>query len=400
MGVLFALVVVLLWSYDLNLWLFHWLNSFATPDKVLLWSNVTNLGDGLLAAGIGIAVLSRLPRNLAAVFLNIVLVGLLVQLGKHAANLFSPDALNLGPIGDLGLDAINRIGSSHEKFGFPSGHSAAAAALATIVCLKVPSRSMRTLVILAAALIVLSRVVIGLHWPSDIAAGALLGVLASVTSVWLVDRVFAAPDYHARIGIYLFAIVVCLTLYQNETDFDGYPGVDPVEYLVATIALLLCVFRLVETTYRRFRLSTKIKDLSRNELVVSFVKFGVVGASGFIVDVSFFTLLHSYFGLAAEFARGIAYWVAATWNWFLNRSFTFAAAEKEARAGQWTKYLLMCLVSFFPNWGTFTILTNGSDFFARNTQLALVAGVAAGMIFNFLGARFIIFRHQLSKEQA
>ena len=400
MSVLAALLALLLWSHELNAWLFHWLNGFAAPDAALVLLNITNLGDGLVATGVGIAVFSRLPRNLAAVFLNILVVGLLVQLAKFGAHTFSPGWLDLRPVASLGLDAVNLLGPDQESYSFPSGHSAAAAALATIACLKVPSRTMRTLVILSATLVALSRVVIGVHWPSDVAAGALLGVAASVTSVWLVDKVFAAPDYHARVGIYLFAIVVSLTLYQHETDFDGYPGVDLVEYGVATVALVLCTFRLVETTYRRFRLSNKIKDLSRNELVVSFVKFGVVGASGFIVDVSFFTLLHSYFGLVAELARGIAYWIAATWNWFLNRSFTFATAEKDARAGQWSKYLLMCLVSFFPNWGTFTILTNGSDFFARNSQLALVAGVAAGMIFNFLGARFIIFRHQLSKEQA
>ncbi len=400
MSVLVALSALLLWSDAVNTWLFHWLNGFAAPSTAMLWLNITNLGDGLLATGIGIAVFSRLPRNLAVVFLNILVVGLLVKLGKFGAHIFSPGWLDLRPVASLGLDAVNLLGPDQDSYSFPSGHSAAAAALATIVCLKVPSRTMRTLVILAAVLVALSRVVIGVHWPADVAVGALLGVVASVTSVWLVDKVFAAPDYHARVGIYLFAVVVSLTLYQNETAFDGYPGVDFVEHLVATIALVLCIFRLIETTYRRFRLSTKIKELSRNELVVSFVKFGAVGASGFLVDVSFFTLLHSYFGLAGEFARGIAYWIAATWNWFMNRSFTFAEAEKVDRAGQWTKYLLMCLVSFFPNWGTFTVLTNGSEFFARNNQLALVAGVAAGMIFNFLGARFIIFRHQMSKEQA
>lgn len=398
MAVLFAVTVILLWSADLNHWLFRWLNSLKSPDSTLFWSNITNLGDGLLATGIGIAIFSRLPRNLAAVFLTVLLAGLLVQLGKYAVGLFAPELLFLRPITALGLDE-NVTGPKLSYFSFPSGHSAAAASLATIVCLKIPSRTMRSLVIMGAALVALSRAVVGVHWPSDIAAGCLLGVAGAVFSVWLVDKVFSAPDYGARVGLYLLAIVVSLSLYQNDTGLDEYPGVDQVEYVVATIALVLCIFRLVETTYRRFRLSTKIKYLSRHELVVSFVKFGMVGTSGFVVDISFFTLLHSTFGLGPEFARGIAYWIAATWNWFLNRSFTFASADKEARTGQWGKYLLMCLVSFFPNWGTFTVLTNSSEFFSQNSQLALVAGVAAGMIFNFLGARFIIFRHQLSKEQ-
>jgi membrane-associated phospholipid phosphatase/putative flippase GtrA len=398
MAVLLALVAILLGLPALNLSLFETLNTLATPGTAVFWANITNLGDGLLASCIGIAVFSRLSRNLTTVFVTVILVGLLVQLAKYGFNNLPWESVSLRPVGRLGLDAVNVIGPKLEHYSFPSGHSAAAATVATIICLKIPSRTMRTLVIIGATLVALSRAVVGAHWPSDIAAGALLGVAGALVSVWLVDRVFAEPDYRARIGIYLFAIVVSLSLYQNHTRFDDYAGVDLVEYTVATVALLLCIFRLVETTYRRFRLSTRIKDLSRNELVVSFIKFGLVGASGFIVDISVFTGLHNGWGMMSELARGIAYWFAATWNWFLNRSFTFARAQKDAHAGQWSNYLIMCLVSFFPNWGTFTILTNSFEFFERYNQLALIAGVGAGMVFNFIGARFVIFRHHPGKE--
>lgn len=389
---LVAMAVLLVWP-QLNTSLFALLNQFATSGSAVFWANVTNLGDGLLATVVGVAIFSRISRNLAAVFVTVILVGLLVQLGKYGFN-YIPGLDNLGlrPVGRMGEGMVNVIGPTLEHYSFPSGHSAAAASVATIICLKVPSLALRLLVIAIAMLVASSRAVVGAHWPLDIVAGSALGVAGALASVWLVDRVFAEPDYRARIGIYLFAIVVCLALFQNHTRFDDYPGVDLVEYAVASVALLLCLFRLLETSYRRFRLSTKIKGLSRNEMVVSFVKFGLVGASGFIVDVSIFTLLHDFRGVMSELARGIAYWFAATWNWFLNRSFTFASAEKDAHALQLSKYLLMCLVSFFPNWGTFTLLTNNSEFFEHYSQLALVAGVAAGMVFNFVGARFLIFR--------
>ena len=191
---------------------------------------------------------------------------------------------------------------------------------------------------------------------------------------------------------YLLAIVCGLALYRNHTRFDDYAGVNQVEYVVATVAVALCAFRLIENAYRRFRLSRKVKDLTRHELVVSFAKFGLVGASGFLVDLGVFTLLNYLLSVPVEVTRGVAYWVAATWNWFFNRAFTFSEAEKVAHGAQWSKYLLMCLVSFFPNWGTFTALTRSSEFFAQYNQLALVAGVGAGMVFNFVGARFVIFK--------
>lgn len=399
LGVLFAILAVLVVSPSLNVALFHALNGLATPGTEAFWANITNLGDGLLASGIGIAIFSRLPRNLAAIFLSVIIVGLLVQLGKYGFNYIpGMDVMGLRPAGRLGEDAINIIGPTLEHYSFPSGHSAAAATMATVVCLKIPSTILRFGVVVVAVVVALSRAVVGAHWPVDIAAGAILGVAGALVSVWLVDKVFAEPDYKARVGIYLFAIVVCAALFQNRTRFDDFTGVDEVEYFVATVGILLCLFRLVETTYRRFRLSTHIKGLTRNEMVVSFIKFGMVGASGFIVDITIFTLLHNVAGIGSALARGMAYWVAATWNWFLNRSFTFSSAEKDPHGSQWSKYLLMCLVSFFPNWGTFAILTNSFEFFEQYNQLALVAGVAAGMIFNFIGARFVIFRHVGRKE--
>lgn len=399
LGLLILTTLLLAVLPGVNESLFHWLNGFATPASATFWANVTNLGDGLLATVVGVALFSRLPRNLASMFMTAVVVGLLVQVGKHAFNRLGIESLDLRPVGRLGIDAVNVIGPKLQHFSFPSGHSAVAAAVATLAALKLPSISVRVLVVLIFALAALSRAVVGAHWPIDIAAGCAVGVAGALWSVWLVEKVMAGLDYKSRIGLYLLAIVCSLALYANHTKFDTYPGVNAVEYTVATIALVASVFRLIENVYRRFRLSRKVKYLTRHELVISFAKFGLVGASGFLVDISVFSLLNMLLNVPVELTRGIAYWVAATWNWFFNRAFTFSEAQKESHGAQWTKYVLMCLVSFFPNWGTFTILTRSSDFFAQYSELALVAGVGAGMVFNFVGARFVIFRHSDSENR-
>ena len=67
---------------------------------------------------------------------------------------------------------------------FPSGHAAAAAAFATVVALELPWTAI-PLAPLAAA-VAASRVVIGVHYPSDVVAGAALGVaLAAVSRRWI-----------------------------------------------------------------------------------------------------------------------------------------------------------------------------------------------------------------------
>src|SRR5450759_4792221 len=67
---------------------------------------------------------------------------------------------------------------------FPSGHAASAAAFTTAVVLELPWSAV-PLVPLAGA-VAASRVVIGVHYPSDVVAGVALGVAAAVaTSTYL-----------------------------------------------------------------------------------------------------------------------------------------------------------------------------------------------------------------------
>ena len=133
-----------------------------------------------------------------------------------------------------------------------------------------------------------------------------------------------------------------------------------------------------------------------------FIKFGLVGSSGFVVDMGVYTLLITLLGTPHLIARGLSYWVSATWNWFWNRQFTFAHVAKTNKLTQWSKYLGMCIVSFIPNWGTYYLLTTFIPFFSEYKQLAVIAGVGCGMVFNFTIASLFVFahgRHNPNKEQ-
>lgn len=75
---------------------------------------------------------------------------------------------------------------------FPSGHATAAAALALVVGVltwRTPYRWAAVIVgTLYAALMMLSRVVLGVHFPSDVLAGALTATLSVVTVFLLMRR--------------------------------------------------------------------------------------------------------------------------------------------------------------------------------------------------------------------
>ena len=69
-----------------------------------------------------------------------------------------------------------------DRFSFPSGHALNAFAMTTVIALVFPL--LAAPVLLVAASVAASRVVLGLHWLSDVVAGALGGALIG-TSVWL-----------------------------------------------------------------------------------------------------------------------------------------------------------------------------------------------------------------------
>jgi len=73
---------------------------------------------------------------------------------------------------------------THNSFSFPSGHAAFFFALSTIVYLY--DKKAGILFFIASFLICLARVFVGIHWPSDVLAGAIVGVFSG----WLIHKIF------------------------------------------------------------------------------------------------------------------------------------------------------------------------------------------------------------------
>ena len=70
--------------------------------------------------------------------------------------------------------------------GFPSDHATAAFAIAVVLVLRLGLRWLPVLV--AAAALAVSRVLVGVHYPADVLAGALLGTAAAVAVCALAAR--------------------------------------------------------------------------------------------------------------------------------------------------------------------------------------------------------------------
>jgi len=75
------------------------------------------------------------------------------------------------------------IGYNATESSFPSGHAAFFFALSTIVYFY--NKKAGTFFFIASFLISISRVFVGIHWPFDILAGALVGIFSG----WLINKI-------------------------------------------------------------------------------------------------------------------------------------------------------------------------------------------------------------------
>lgn len=84
---------------------------------------------------------------------------------------------------------------SHAGYSFPSNHACNAFAGATVLGMSAPPLLWPALTV--AALVAYSRVYVGVHFPSDVAAGALLGLLLGALVGAALNR-FAGPGRARR----------------------------------------------------------------------------------------------------------------------------------------------------------------------------------------------------------
>lgn len=69
-----------------------------------------------------------------------------------------------------------------DRFSFPSGHTASAFLMMTLLSNTFPALQIPTFG--WAALVGVARVYLGVHYPTDVLAGALLGILAGQIGMW------------------------------------------------------------------------------------------------------------------------------------------------------------------------------------------------------------------------
>ena len=124
---------------------------------------------------------------------------------------------------------------------------------------------------------------------------------------------------------------------------------------------------------------------------VEIVLFSLVGAAGFVVDAAIVWALTSS-GANAILAQAIAFAVAVTVTWLLNRQFTFAQHASPNRLREWMHYVAANSLGAVVNNGVYVLLVLTVAMFSKEPVLAVAAGSLAGLVFNFTASRAWVFR--------
>ncbi|OGS44273.1 MAG: hypothetical protein A3K76_07240, partial [Euryarchaeota archaeon RBG_13_57_23] len=106
--------------------------------------------------------------------LSVIIVSVLVGLVKLAVIRDRPFESLDGAVQTISFYGLAETSGS----SFPSGHAARIFAVATIISLNVRFPA-KVASLAIAVMVALSRVFLGLHWPTDVLAGALLGILVA-----------------------------------------------------------------------------------------------------------------------------------------------------------------------------------------------------------------------------
>ena len=127
-------------------------------------------------------------------------------------------------------------------------------------------------------------------------------------------------------------------------------------------------------------------------MLPQFLRFGVVGTVGFLVD-SAVLLGMMALGLGPYGGRVVSYLVAASTTFALNRAWTFRSTARDAPvAAQWGRFVALNMVGFAANYGTYAALIATMPLVAAYPVLGVAAGSVAGMFINFGLSRRYVFK--------
>jgi putative flippase GtrA len=122
-------------------------------------------------------------------------------------------------------------------------------------------------------------------------------------------------------------------------------------------------------------------------LIIKFLKFGIVGFSGLVIDFGFTYLFKEILKVQKYIANAIGFTLAATSNYFFNRIWTFQSNNPEI-AVEYIEFLFISLIGLVINTLVIWLLVGR---FRYNFYFSKLFAIAIVMIWNFFMNMYFTF---------
>ena len=159
------------------------IQNLRTPLGDIIVPFITRLGNAGIIWIILTLVLLLIPKTrktgvimTAALLVDLVLCNLLL---KNLVARTRPFDVNT---------AVQLLVAKPRDYSFPSGHTGSSFASAIVLWKELPKKY-GVMALIVAILIAYSRLYVGVHYPSDVLAGVVIGTVLALVSVWLVKKI-------------------------------------------------------------------------------------------------------------------------------------------------------------------------------------------------------------------
>ena len=174
---------ILEWIHNMDAQILLFIQQYLRNDMFnWFWKGITFLGDGgwfWIVLGLGLLIPRKTRKAGIAALLALVLGALITNLGlkKLVARIRPYDS----------VEGLVPLVARLKDYSFPSGHTCASFACATVYYKLHPGKWGKAALILAV-LIALSRLYVGVHYPTDVLAGGIVGWISAVAALGIVRR--------------------------------------------------------------------------------------------------------------------------------------------------------------------------------------------------------------------
>ena len=136
-------------------------------------------------------------------------------------------------------ETFGRVRPDGADNSFPSGHATAAFAFAVVLSLRYPKQ--RLYFFLLAAMLAITRVLLLKHYPSDILAGAAIGMTMGLLVEPLAEK-FPAVEYYRKLRIAGAVILFLSMAYFGITS----NGARRMLLIFVPLIIVLCIMKLIQ----------------------------------------------------------------------------------------------------------------------------------------------------------